>query len=252
MQKTTPWRVAVINDQHIPFHDMKCLSLAVNIMKDANVDEIVINGDWLDCYKVSSHGPTHPDIKETLESEIQEGKKQLELLRKTFPDQKIHYIFGNHEHRLERFILNNCPTFWNLVRLEVLLDLDRLNITWQPYNSYYELNENIRVQHSPPSYSVNGARTSLLKKLDCSYIWGCTHRTQHASLTSSKGETYHAWFNGCMIDFDSKVFDYTKGHHSWQKSMMIVDVINEKEFHAHQIHLNNHKATFGNNHYDFS
>lgn len=226
-------RVLVFNDPHIPFHCKTSVDLMLDVASDVEVDEIVINGDLLDMYQASSYGPKNPFILETLETEIIAGREFLEKLRERFPEVKIHFLYGNHEARMEKMILEKLKAFFNMVKLESQLNLKALDITFQYYNEFYQLTPGLRVQHSPPSYGVNGARTSLLTKLDMSYIWGCTHRVQYATLSGASGKVYEAWFNGCLIDFDSKVFEYTKGHSNWQKCFMIVDVINDLYF-GHQ------------------
>ena len=220
----------------------------INVAKDVNLNEIVINGDLLDFYNVNSHGPKHPDIIDTLESEIADGREFLTQLRATFPKTKIHFIYGNHEDRLDRFIVKNCRAFHSMVKLETQLNLNGLNITWQPYNSYYQLSKNLRVQHSPPSYGVNGARTSLLTKLDMSYIWGCTHRIQHATVTGASGEIYEAFFNGWMgsttlSDQHERVFSYAKKHENWQQCFSIVDVVGDDHF-VNQCLIKNGRVVF--------
>ena len=250
------YRVGVIGDIHIPFHDPKALSLILNVFKDSKVDEIVLNGDILDFYNVNSHGAKHPDIQETLESELNAGREFLTALRKMFPDQKITMIEGNHSYRLDRFIMDKCPAFWNIVKLEAQLNLEKLRIDYVRYNSWYALNSKLRVQHSPPSYGVNGARTSLIRKMDMSYIYGCTHRVQHATTTGSSGEVYHCYFNGWLgstdlTDQHKKVFSYAKGHENWQKSGMIVDIFDDINFKVHPIMLDSYITSFGDYAYDF-
>ena len=248
------WRVGVLNDLHIPYHDEQAIGLLLNIFKDAKVNEIVLNGDVLDFYTLNSHGPKHPDIKETLESELSAGKDFLTQLRAMFPDEKITFLYGNHEFRLDRFVMDKCPLFWNILKLDVQLGLEALRIDWLPYQHPYSLNKKLKVVHSPPSYGVNGARTSLLKKMDINYIYACTHRVQHSCLTGGSGEVYHAWFNGWLGDinsYDKQVFSFMKGHESWQKAGIIADIIDDEEFHVHQVHLNGHTATWGDKYYDF-
>jgi len=248
------WRVGIINDLHIPYHSHKAISLALTVFKDAKVNEIILNGDVLDFYTINSHGAKHPDIKETLETELEAGKEFLVKLRKMFPDEKITFLYGNHEFRLDRFVMKECPHFWNILRLENQLGLEKLRINWLPYQEVYSLNKKLKVVHSPPSYGVNGARTSLLKKIDVSYIYGCTHRVQHSCVTGDSGEVYHAWFNGWLGDAASNgnVFSFMKGHESWQSACIIADVIDDYEFHVHQLHLNGNKTSWGENYYDFS
>lgn len=232
-------RVLVCNDLHLPFHDPIAVNCMLFAAKSIGVHEIIINGDLLDFYSINMHQKNkHPDVNQTLQSELDVGREFLSNLRDIFPKAKTTFIFGNHEHRLERYIIQECKWFHNIVRLEKQLELERLKIDFLPYNDAVEICNGLYVQHSPPSYGVNGARTSLLKKQDASYIWGCSHRQQHATTTGASGKVYHAWFNGwlgstTLTPEHKEVFSYAKQHESWQKCFMIVDVINDKFF-GHQ------------------
>lgn len=229
----TTKRVLVLNDLHIPFHSTSAVNLVMSVAKDVQVDEIIINGDLLDFYNINSHGPKHPHVISSLEDEIYEGRTFLEELRDLFPKAKIHFIYGNHEHRLDRFIMQYCKAFFNLVKLESMLNLKGLKIDHTPYNSPLKVCPDLYVQHSPPSYGVNGARTSLLKKHDASFIWGCSHRVQHATITGHTSNIYQAWFNGWLGSTSQskshkEVFSYAKEHHEWQQAFSIVDCHNSK------------------------
>lgn len=242
-------RVLVFNDLHIPYHDKKAVQLAIYTAKSIGVHEIVINGDLLDFYSINMHQKNkHPEVNQSLESEIIEGREFLELLRHTFGDTvKIHFIFGNHEYRMERYILQECKALVNMVKLETQLNLSTLGISHQLYNSSYNLVSNLYIQHSPPSYGVNGARTSLLKKHDASFIWACSHRVQQAHITGSSGIIYSAYFNGwlgstSLSDEHKRVFEYTKDHHEWQQCFSIVDVVNDQYF-VHQCLIKDYKTS---------
>jgi hypothetical protein len=244
-------RILIIGDIHGNWCDSKLTGrgadgLVFKIAKAIDIDHIFINGDLLDFINVNSHGPKHPDIKEVLEDEINWGIDFLQALRDNFPNVKITYNEGNHENRLDRFILNNCPSFWNLLRLKNMLNLERLNIEFFPYNNDYKVQEsNLHIMHSPPSYGQNGARTSLLKKADSSYIFNCTHRVQHASITGASGSVYHCWFNGFLGSTNEtsghkKIFSYAKGHECWQKSMIIANMVDYDKYFVTPISLDTH------------
>ena len=61
-------RYLIFSDVHVPFHDEECLNTIYQVAKDKQfgIDEIVINGDFFDMYNVNSHGPKHPEVRETL------------------------------------------------------------------------------------------------------------------------------------------------------------------------------------------
>ena len=217
--------------------------LVLDAFEDININRLVINGDLVDFININLHGPKHPDVVSTLEDEINEAREFLEDLRRRFPDIEIIFLYGNHEDRLDRFILKHAKPFWNICRLEAMLNLEALNIEFYEYNYAYRLEEtNLFIQHSPPSYGVNGARTSLLKKLDANYIFGCSHREQHSAVTGASGKIYRCWFNGWLGSTTitreaSKIFSYAKGHESWQRCAGVVYTIDGKDFFYNQFEI---------------
>lgn len=168
-------------------------------------------------------------------------------IRKRFinKDVKVIYMLGNHEVWLDEYIINNCPAFWNICRIDKQIDLSDFEV--HPYNTALRIEKtNIKVQHSPPSYAKTGPYTALKEKVDFSYIWGCTHRIGHASVTGDSGQYYHGWFNGWLGSMDltpdhSEVFKYKKKHLTWQQGASLLTVINGKEFHNDQFMIHNRR-----------
>jgi len=236
----------VINDLHLPFEDKKAVSLVLDILDDLKLDRLVINGDLLDFYNVNMHGPKHPDVITTLEDELYAGREFIKELRDRFPKLHIVYNAGNHETRVNRFILKNSKAFWNVLTVEKYLRLEENEIEWYPYNNKYQLEEtSLFIQHSPSSYSSPMA--NLKKKLDQSFIFGCTHRAGAQFLTGGSGEIYGVYFNGNLASVNEtsqhkEVFSYAKGHTNWQQSFCIITVENEIDFHVIQYLIKDHKV----------
>ena len=232
---------------HLPFGDDELIGLVLDAFEDIGIDRLVINGDLLDFINVNLHGPKSPVIQETLLDELEAGREFIELVRAKFPKAEIVFLYGNHEDRLERFILKHSKVFWNILRLENMLELEKHKVEFYEYNYCYQLEKtNLYIQHSPPSYGENGARTSLLKKLDASFIYGCTHRKQVSCLTGFSGEVYTVYFNGWLgsttaTPAHTKVFSYAKGHSNWQHSAAVVTVIDGKEFFVDQLDIKNNR-----------
>lgn len=241
----------VLNDLHLPFHDPVAVELVLSAFADIGVDRLIINGDALDFYNVNMHGPKHYDVQQTLEDEFQSGIDFFCDLRKRFKN--IVYILGNHEDRLDRFILKNCKPFTNIVTVTKMLDLEGIEVI--PYNQEYKLEKtSLRIQHSPPSYSKNGAMVSLENKLDVSHMYGCTHRLQHACRTGGTGKVYNVWFNGwlgstTLTKEHRRVFSFTKGHENWQQCASLITTIDKKDFHVEQSQIINKRIVFNGNIY---
>jgi hypothetical protein len=244
-------KTAIINDLHAPFHDPQAVGTALDIIADAHVDRIVINGDLLDMYNVNSHGPAHPMTGTLLEDEIAFGRLWLAGLRKRFPKKEIVFLFGNHEDRLERFIIQHAKALFKLISLQNLLGLKDLDISYYPYNHRYRLEKtNVYIQHSPPSYGKNGAMTSLERDVDQTSIYGCSHRLQHVCKTSKSGVTYDCYYNGWLGSTrlsaaHARVFHYAKGHENWQQCFALVTVEDGKRSFIEQIPIRNGEALYG-------
>lgn len=249
--------VGILGDLHGPFEDKRKLDLCFDVFEHLGVGHIILNGDVLDFYSINAHGPKHPDVKENLESEFAWGIKFFKDLRDRFPKAKITFNAGNHEYRLDRFIMKYCPHFWNMLKLKNMLRLEELNIDYNEYNEAYKIpNSELYVQHSPPSYSENAAKTSLKKKVDCDHIWNCSHRTDMAVMTGGTGNVYtsyiNGWFGAKTIIHDlqkempenRKVFNFAKNHESWNTSFCIASIVNGKHD-VQQILIKDYRCSVG-------
>jgi hypothetical protein len=236
----------IINDIHRPFHDPRSLDLVLNILEDLKLDRLIINGDLVDFYNVNMHGPKHPNISTTLQDELDDTRDFLIDLRERFPDIEIVLNAGNHMNRLDRFILKHSKPFWNVVTPENHFNLESLDIEYHPYQYKYRLEDTeCYLQHSPPSYTA--AKACLGKKIDQTYIYGCTHREEKACTTGASGKIYAAYFNGWLGSTDltpehAEVFSYTKGHENWQQCFIIATVKDRTEFHINQYSIRDHKV----------
>lgn len=239
-------RTLVFGDVHLPFHDKDNLDLVLNVAEDLSVDRIICNGDFIDFYAINSHNPKHPVVKTTLQDEMIAGREFFEDLRKRFPKTEIIFNKGNHENRLDRFIIKNAKQFFDILTIENFIDFNRLEIEVFPYNNRYQIEDTACfVQHSPPSYSSPMA--CLKKKFDETHIYSCTHRVGHGCVTGSSGKVYDCFFLGWfgstnLTPEHSEVFSFPKGHENWQTSFAIVTVIDKTEHHINSYNIRNKKV----------
>lgn len=89
-------KVLYLPDQHIPYHDIRANTIAIDRGVKDGADTVILTGDVLDQHKVSKYqsDPRKRDIMQEFEA----AKDYLESLRNTFPDSKIYWIKGNHCH----------------------------------------------------------------------------------------------------------------------------------------------------------
>lgn len=248
---------AVIGDVHGPWCDDIAVNLFLDICKDVGITDLVINGDFVDFYNINAHGPKDPEIQSKLDDEFIWAGDMLDHIKKKLPGVQITWIYGNHEYRLDRFVMANCPAFYNHLKLEKMLRLDERGVDWIPYNERFKIGPKLYCQHSPPSYSENAASTSFKKKFDEDHIWGCAHRPDRVIRRGSSGTIYEShilgWFgrkdiileNQRNMPENNRVFKFTKNHEGWACSFAITD-----GFHIQHILMKNYQCHIGGHIYE--
>ena len=121
----------VLSDIHFPYHDDKALKAVYKFLEQYPVDTIILNGDILDFYDVSSFDKD-PDRINSLQEEINLAQKFFKKLRGLSPNGRIVFVKGNHEQRIERY-LKKHPELYSLdaLKLPNLLGLDKFNIEYK-------------------------------------------------------------------------------------------------------------------------
>ena len=104
--------VIIGSDIHIPFQDNKAVEAFKSYCKEIQPSAIVLNGDVLDFYKLSRF--VKGEGRNPYE-EISECQELLKSLKEACPNSDIYYVIGNHETRLETYVLNNAPHLASLV-----------------------------------------------------------------------------------------------------------------------------------------
>ena len=213
----------VFPDIHIPYHSKKSLDVALQVCSTLNPDEIVILGDALDFYAIHGHGKKHPKISQYLETELIEGNLFLDQLDKYFPKAKKVFLEGNHEYRLERFLINNAPQLFGIVEIKKLLNMkNRPNWTFFDYKNTQKhriLDSNLYARHEP--FSTN-PKTSAQKSAT-SLVYGHVHKIEVGYSNSLSGKGFVHYCPGWLGDENRKeVFNYLKYYSQWQQGFSVV------------------------------
>lgn len=196
------YTILVGNDFHVPFHHKKAVENWLQVAKDLQPDVIVINGDFLDCYSISSFSkaPGAPN----LQAELDAGAKILQKLRHDCPNSKIYYLEGNHEERLKRHLVE-FPGLYGLrdLALEKLLRLDDLDIQFLPYKDILNLGSLCITHGEGRGSSIAGqtARNYMEKKGFDHIIIGHVHKIGHIHKTGYKRHQ-QSLENGCLLDIE--------------------------------------------------
>lgn len=170
--------MVVMSDHHIPNHNEAACRNVLKLCKDLQPDDVVINGDLLDCYNLSRF-PQKPG-KPNLQAELDIASEFLHELRDICPTAKIDYLEGNHEERLKRIVVEQ-RAFYGLRALSIpsLLHLDSLDITYHGYKhpvDYKGKLLSIVHGHRVSKHSAYSAKAHLLDDGYWNVLIGHTHR----------------------------------------------------------------------------
>ncbi len=183
-------RVIIINDIHIPYHDELAVETALSYAESFKPDTIVLNGDVLDFYKISRFikKPKNHDV----DIELAATLVFLQDLRKRFPLARIIYKQGNHEERLERYIIANAVELYSLISNLMIekLQFKELNIEYK--EEFFQLGKLwILHGHEKPAGGDPEYVTNVIFKyvLD-SFIVGHFHRSQVKIYRRISGDSF--------------------------------------------------------------
>jgi UDP-2,3-diacylglucosamine pyrophosphatase LpxH len=207
-------KTAVFSDIHLGIHDKAALIAAIQYAKQDRVENIILNGDILDSAQISRH-PKHADTPKFL-NEIELAKQFLEGLRSEFKDQNIYFKIGNHEDRLERYLMQNADALAGLIDFRKLLKLDELGIRFVESTQFMKV-ENTYIVHGHEmkvSGGVNPARALILKAA-ANVVMGHVHRTSFASIKSLDGKFYKAYTMGCLCKLRQAYMPHSNSNHGF-------------------------------------
>ena len=191
-------KIYVASDIHFPFQDDKAVNRFVTecFLNQPNV--IILNGDLLDFYKLSrfSKDPEGRNPRE----EIEMCREFLKDIRESCPNADIYYTIGNHETRLEKYVLDKAPEIACLVdNVFQIVKTDDYNIIGC---SSLLINDNFMFKHGTRLGNKSGL--SAIKELEAHYLSGATGHTHRlAKFTTRKSGKRFVWFEtGCLCDLD--------------------------------------------------
>jgi predicted phosphodiesterase len=224
----TKIRIGVMADIHIPYHDNNAFHLAVEFLKDAKINVLLLNGDFGDWY-CASRFERKPDKRDFL-VEIQQQKEALIFLYEQFPKARKVFKMGNHDERWDHLIWNRAPEFWGLsaIRIWNLLEFDKYGYEYVgdqrpimagelPILHGHELGKSI---FSP----VNPARGAFLRTHHTVMVSHSHQTSSHCDPNMFHDETF-VWSTGCLCDLTP---EYARVNR-WNHGFAIVDVAQNGE-----------------------
>ena len=216
-------KIVFLCDFHLPYHDQQAVDVALDETAKFTPDIIILGGDVVDFYQISVYSKDERLFKFIEDRDY--TLDFLEMLRKSFPNVVIHYLQGNHEERLERFLWDRVPEIAKLEELNIteLLRLEKFNI-------HYHVKPlrigNLRFLHGHEYRgcpgTINVARTIFLKALE-NVVFGHWHVSQTYCQPSIDDTYKGGWSVGCLCDLHPKYKPLNKWIHGLAKITIYED-----------------------------
>ena len=188
-------RYLCVSDTQMPFLNEDAWQLTLSWVRDVKPTRVYLLGDILDAYSISrfDHDPRIMGLADEL---AYTTARLAELRAAAGPDAALHLVAGNHEQRMQTFIMRQAPQLLgvkkngvNVLTLPYLLSLDELGIEYhgekpgQMGGDY--LNGVVEIIPGPKRlvgthgfYSRKNASSilPLVEAWDCSVIGGHDHK----------------------------------------------------------------------------
>jgi len=195
--------ILLISDLHIPYHNIKAVTIALDYGKANNVNTIFINGDLIDNHQVSRF-ETDPK-KRSVKQEFDATKQFLVSLRTVFPFAQIYWLKGNHCIRWEKFLLMKVREIWDdeYFQLEERLQLNSVKVKLLDDKTLVKAGK-LSITHGHHIFKgvftpVNPSRGAFLRAKQ-SLIVGHLHRASHHPEVDLDGKIISCWSTGCLCE----------------------------------------------------
>jgi predicted phosphodiesterase len=205
-------KVLIIPDSHIPYHCKRSVGLLYKVARDFKPDVIITLGDYADFYAVSSHSKD-PRRALNLEFEVEAVNEELDKLDSLGAKEKI-FIAGNHEDRLERYLMDKAPELFNIVKIPELFKLRQRGWKYVPYKNDYQIGK-LNLTHDCGSAGRN-AVFNAASVYQHNIAIGHTHRLCYSIEGNAKGVAHVSASFGWLGD--ARKADYmhkVKANRDW-------------------------------------
>jgi hypothetical protein len=225
-------KIVVISDLQIPFHSKRHLDSLLNYV-DAVKPDLACVGDEVDVPTASrwSKG-TAKEFEGTLQKDLNMAKDILGQFRDAQGKRKKFWLQrSNHTQRLEDYIRKFAPAFSviDALRIEKLLDLDKLGITYN--RQLTEIAPNTLLAHGDEGrmFKTAGATAmDLAKRTGKNVVCGHSHRAgiiNESTGFHAKQTTLWGMEVGNLMDLKSSGSNYLKEKiANWQHAFGILHI----------------------------
>lgn len=202
----------IIPDSHGEHIDLAARDAFLNDLPMLDPQQIVFLGDHLDCGgTLSGHQKsfTH-ELTESYSADVAACNHFLDEIDKRCPDAEKDYIFGNHEHRIERWAARNFDNAADarlaaeLLGPAAVLNLKGRGYKWYtPGEMYHGLSVpgTIKKGKCHFTHGMSAAKHAAsvhLNRVGANVVFGHVHRVQHVGENTVNSGGIGAWTPGTL------------------------------------------------------
>lgn len=245
--KKAAYQYLVVSDLHAPAHDPNAIDVVTQIGQAADVDELVVAGDFFDCHSLSKYVPT-ADRPIRWVDERAEAVPVLAALRASFDGKPATLLYGNHDNRPDRWIASNAVALQGLFTLDELLGIQDLDFQ-KPENNALIIEDKLQIIHGERVRKDAGASVKAeVLESGMSTIMGHVHRRALYELTLKSQEIRGdqpliGVELGCLADLHPGYLAKEKTA-NWQHGAAIVSVYGDGLLDVEQIRIHRGVALF--------
>lgn len=218
---------AALNDIHFPYEGPAYFKALEKMRHWPDLRHIYLNGDVAEIESVSTH-PKTPRAQQNLLEEIVVVNQKLDTLQNRFPDVKVTYIAGNHEHRIYRYIRDMAPQLWGLFDCPKLLKFDERGWKYVDYGPTQwvkcGMTRDLYLRHEPLAGGAAHAKATA-EKAYVSLLYGHTHVYQQYTHKKNGPTPFNVTATSCgwLGDITQGCFDYRGSRDNWQSGFTRID-----------------------------
>lgn len=238
------FKALILPDVHIDHKGYdKVYGVVKKFVSDFEPDIIYLLGDFADCASLSGWDLSKKRKMEGRRhaKEIKNVDKELSYLS-THTD-KLVWLEGNHEYRVERY-LDDHPEVEGLIEYQEQIDLKKYNCEWVPYNKIYKVGK-LNMIHGRYANKYHAAKHS--GKIDGNLVYCHTHVPQRFCSIKENATPRSVWCLGCLC---KKNPSYLKGAEgAWLHGFGILYVAGNGEFNLYSVDIINNRFYWGGKSY---
>lgn len=213
-------KIDVMGDLHFPYHSVKAVKAMLDKMDEEPPDIILLNGDTLDFYKLSRFmkDPRCRSVK----GEIAIANEFLDALEERFPKARKIWKDGNHDERLDHYIMQCAPEIYDLKTTTVAEQMELADRGWEYVTEkrpIYAGKLNIIHGHEYPTPvlgPVNAARGLFLRTKACALV-NHHHQTSEHSEPDIRDSLIACWSLGCLCELHPAYARFNKWNHGYAR-----------------------------------